>query len=205
MIKQEKILCFHCISSLPECNYHIQKDNPVAQKFWGRLPLFHASAYLKFSKGGQVQKILHALKYNGEEEISKWMGDVYGEILANSGFQSMFDAIIPVPLHPQKEKLRGYNQCEGFAESLSNKLNAENLPKGLRRVKFSNSQTKQTKSGRYENIKGVFQVGDKKMIEGKKILLVDDVITTGATLESCGMALLEAGAKQLSIVAMAAA
>jgi ComF family protein len=205
LVKQEKLLCFHCISTLPECNYHTQKDNPIAQKFWGRLPLHHASAYLKFSKGGQVQKILHSLKYEGEKEISDWMGNIYGQVLANSGFQSMFDAIIPVPLHPQKEKLRGYNQCEGFAETLSVKLMAENLPKGLKRKVFSNSQTKQTKSGRYENIRGVFEVADKQMIEGKRILLVDDVITTGATLESCGIELLEAGAKELSIVAMAAA
>ncbi|MDW8287483.1 MAG: phosphoribosyltransferase family protein, partial [Flammeovirgaceae bacterium] len=200
---QEKLICLHCQAKLPCCNYHLDSTNPIVKKFWGRLPIEFASAFLKFSKGNATQQLLHALKYEGEEEIGDWLGKMYGTILAKCAFISRFDAVIPVPLHPQKEKIRGYNQCNGFARQLALALKAEALLNTVKRTVFTVSQTKQSRLGRFANVSNIFQVAEPLKLQGKHVLLVDDVITTGATVEACGNVVLQNGAKKLSVVAIA--
>ena len=162
-----------------------------------------AMAFLRFSKKGKSQKLLHQLKYRNKPEIGKEMGRLYGLTLANSGFSSEWDVIVPVPLHPMKQKRRGYNQSEKFAEGLSKPLETtvSNL---LERKKFTETQTKKSRLQRLENVDEVFELRQGENITGLRILLVDDVVTTGATLCACANVLLANGAKHVDLVTIAA-
>jgi ComF family protein len=205
LVKGEDILCTGCILELPKTDYHLQEGNPIEGKLVGRIPVKYAWAFLKFRKKGTVQHLLHQLKYNNHPEIGVALGKVFGKILSDSGFTGAFDLIVPVPLHKSRLLKRGYNQSSKFAEGLSSSLKIpwdESI--SIRRERTS-TQTKKSRMQRWENVKDVFTVSQNDRIFGKRILLVDDVITTGATLEACGQHLITSGCAELSIAVIAEA
>jgi ComF family protein len=189
---------------MPRSNFHIDHDNLFFQKFKGRIPVKYVMSFFKFSKAGAVQQVLHALKYKNKPELGHLLGRIYGEELKSAGYENAFDLIIPIPLHAYKKKRRGYNQSEEFANGLSEVLNVKTSEDFLSRVTVTNTQTKKTRLKRWENVMEVFAVHQRETIKDKRILLVDDVVTTGATLEAAGRLLIEAGCKDLSIGCIAA-
>lgn len=196
-------MCTRCILELPETGFHHDADNPLFLRLFGRLNVAHAFAYLHFRKGGKVQHLLHELKYQNQPQIGRIIGKVYGEKLASDGYRDCFDIIIPVPLHPARQRRRGYNQSEEFAKGLSQFMNAACVSDAVCRNQKTTTQTKKTKLKRWQNVSDVFNVTDHNVIKGRRVLLVDDVITTGATIEACSKAIIEAGCAQLSIAGIA--
>jgi len=190
---------------MPITNYHLFPDNSLAQRFWGRVNITHAFAYLKYIKSGKVQQIIHSLKYGGLEEIGLLMGNWYGHELKTNQFENSFDLILPIPLHPNRKKQRGYNQSDSFAQGLSETLNVPWEDEVLIRQLSSNTQTKKKRLDRWENVKDIFALAQPEQVAGKRILLVDDVITTGATIEACAQKIVEAGCKSISVGAIATA
>lgn len=203
--RNEGVICTICQHQLPVTNYHLMKENSLAKRFWGRISFEHAFAYLKYIKHGTVQKMIHALKYQGKEQISEYLGIWYGKQLKDDGFQKHFDLVLPIPLHVKRQKQRGYNQSDGFAKGLAMSLEIAWSNQVLKRVKASATQTRKNRYNRWLNVKDLFVVTDKDFVKGKHILLVDDVITTGATMEACAQVLLDAGCSAISLGAMASA
>jgi len=189
--RTEKSICIYCRYDLPETGFHQHIENPVHEKFYGRLPLENASSLYYFHKSSRVQHLIHALKYNGEKQIGIELGKLYGHYLKNAPGFSSVQLIIPVPLHKRKLHHRGYNQSELFSKGLSEIMHIPSAPELLKRKVFTDTQTHKSRMERWENVKSVFIAMHHNRYAGKHILLVDDVLTTGATLEACGNALLE--------------
>lgn len=205
LLKGEESLCTFCLMDLPKTSYHLQEDNPIKARLMGRLPAKHVWAYLKFRKQGIVQHLLHQLKYNNQPDVGIRLGKAYGHELVDAGFKSEFDLIVPVPLHPSRKQKRGYNQSAKFAEGLSQLFEIP-WDDSISVQKIATStQTKKSKLARWENVASVFDLRDAQKIEGKRVLLVDDVITTGATIEACGQHLVSKGCAALSIACLAEA
>jgi ComF family protein len=203
--KNEHQLCLSCLHDIPKTNYHLMPDNPIEKRFWGKVPVEQATAYFFFQKGSSFQKLLHILKYKGNKEIGELMGKYAAiDLLDAPGYETV-DLIIPVPLHPRKFKSRGYNQSEWIGKGLSLILNKPMDITTLLRVRENASQTTKTVFERYENTEGIFELSDKTVLEGKHVLLVDDVLTTGSTLEACIRALLETDGIKISIFTLAVA
>lgn len=205
LVKGEDTLCTFCLMDLPKTNYHLQEENPIKNRLLGRLPLKHVWAYLKFRKAGIVQHLLHQLKYNNHPEVGIKLGKAYGHELVKAGYKNEFDLIIPVPLHTSRRQKRGYNQSAKFAEGLSALFDTPWDDSISVRKVSTDTQTKKTKLARWQNVSDVFDLPDNGKIEGKRILLVDDVITTGATIEACGQHLIAKGCQELSIACLAEA
>jgi ComF family protein len=203
LAKGEDLICTRCMLEMPRSNYHLILENPFYNKLRGRLPVRFVMSLFHFVKAGSVQGVLHALKYRDQPEIGRMLGKVYGNDLLIAGYSDKFDCIIPVPLHPYKKKRRGYNQSEEFGLGMSEVLNIPCEERFLKRMKITETQTKKSRANRWENVKDVFEAGEAG-VEGQKILLIDDVVTTGATLEAAGRALLDAGAAELSLACIAA-
>jgi len=203
--KNEHQLCLSCLNDIPKTNYHLMEDNPVEKRFWGKVPVYRATSFFFFQKGSSFQKVLHILKYKGNKEIGELLGKYAAiDLLDSPGFTSI-DLIIPVPLHPKKLKSRGYNQSEWIGKGISAILNKPLDTTTLLRVRENATQTKKTVYERYENTEGIFQLSNNSVLEGKHILLVDDVLTTGSTLEACIRALLETPDIKISIFTLAVA
>ncbi|MDH5598412.1 MAG: phosphoribosyltransferase family protein [Cyclobacteriaceae bacterium] len=188
--------------NLPYTDFHTYRDNPVFIKLKGRIPLTRAFSLLHFKKKGLVQNLLHELKYHKNEDIGLSLGARLGMIIQKS-IRGTYDYLMPVPIHPVKLKKRGYNQSEIIAKGLATKLNTEINSAHLIRKFEGKSQTKKGRIDRWKNVYNQFQLNDAQIIKGKKILLVDDVMTTGATLEACGDLLIRAGIKELSVAVLA--
>ncbi len=203
MIKGEDILCTRCLAGLPKTYYHHREGNPVINRLAGRLPIRHGWAFLKFQKGGVVQHLLHQLKYNNCPEIGERLGKAYGRELSVEMFHREFDLIVPVPLHRARLRHRGYNQSAHFAKGLSEALNVDWDETISIRTQASATQTRKSRADRWENVRQVFSVRGNSTVEQKRILLVDDVITTGATLEACGQHLLDCGCTSISVACIA--
>ena len=204
LVQNEQLLCTTCRYELPKTNYHTNPDNEVAQIFWGRVPITYASAHFYFQKGGRVQELLHKLKYKGQQNIGIELGKMIGRDLRSSPFNEI-DVIIPVPLHKNKKKKRGYNQSECIASGLSEALKKPLNTDTLYRIVANPTQTKKHRYERWNNVEGIFDLTDPEKIADKHILLIDDVITTGATLEACASTLLLARNVKVSILALAKA
>jgi ComF family protein len=205
LVKGEEFICTMCNSRMPRTNYHLQADNEVEQRFWGKVEIERATSYFFYTKGSDYRHILFNLKYHGYKELGEVMGRYIARELLDSDFFQGIDLIIPVPLHPQKKKVRGYNQSEWIALGLSR---ASGIPMDLSsliRVVDNNTQTRKSVFDRWENVKDVFQVSSPENLEGKHILLVDDVLTTGATLLSCASVLTASSHIKVSIVTLAVA
>ena len=204
LLKHEDVICTSCQFSLPKTNYHLNKENPLTKVFWGRVDVQHVAAFYFFKKKGRVQNLLHQLKYKGAKEVGERIGEMYGLDLLKSKWIKSIDCIIPVPLHPKKLRKRGYNQSEYFARGLSKSTKKGLETTILYRNKHSDTQTKKSRFNRWENVSEIFSINNSEQIIGKHILLVDDVVTTGATLEACVKALLNVDCK-VSIVTIASA
>lgn len=207
LLAGETHLCTTCRTELPYTDYHLlpPAQNPLARRFWGKLPIHHTLSYLRFLRHGRVQELLHQLKYRGQSQVGTALGQLYGAELASAGLAQEFDLIIPVPLHRRKLARRGYNQAEAFATGLALALPCSSAAHALRRTEHTASQTRKSRAARWQNVATVFEVTKPEDVTGRRILLVDDVLTTGATLEACGAALLAAGAQAVSIATIACA
>lgn len=203
LYKPEKELCFSCVETLPYTHFHLYKENALYLQLVGRIALESAAAYCFFQKQGAVQQLLHAFKYQGRPNIGSLLGRIYGKKLKNSVFFNGVDLIIPVPLHASKLRKRGYNQSEYFAQGLAESMQKPLETKSVISRKPSSSQTHKNKQQRFESRKNLFKVIQPQILTGKHLLVVDDVLTTGATLASLGESLLTAGNIRLSFITLA--
>jgi ComF family protein len=199
----EECLCLVCLGKLPVTHFHMDPENQMAEMFWGRIKLLQAIAWFYFRKGSAYQDVLHKLKYNDRPDIGVSLGRQYGyELRESSGFIKP-DLLIPVPLNARKQRKRGFNQSEAIAKGLSEGLNIPLKGHLLTRPLATSTQTRKSRYDRYLNVSGKFKVTDPSQLENRHILLIDDVITTGATLEACAEELLSVPGVQVSVVALA--
>ncbi|MBS1524551.1 MAG: ComF family protein [Bacteroidetes bacterium] len=203
LVAGEKLLCTDCRYNLPYTDFHLKDDNIVAQQFWGKMSVESAYALCYFNKGGKMQHLMHQFKYKGMRKIGNLMGNIAGDRLALNPVYRDVDYVIPVPLHKSRLRKRGYNQAACFAEGLAPKLGAEVMEDNLLRVRATETQTHRSRFSRFENMQQVFIVNDPAALANKHVLLVDDVITTGSTLEACGTELLKVEGLKLSIATIA--
>ena len=205
LITNETVFCTVCRHELPLTQYHLDSKNEAVKKFYGKIAIEHASALLYFNKKGIVQELIHNLKYKGHEEIGTVLGNWYVEDLKELALETPFDVVIPVPLHPKKFRERGYNQVTTFGKALAKGLKIDYNDAVLYRKKYSKTQSKKNLIGRSDNIENIFDVIFTEENQNKHFLIVDDVLTTGATLEACSKALLKIPGAKISIVCMAMA
>jgi ComF family protein len=202
--KQEKVLCSSCFFHIPRTEFHKDAENPVSQLFWGRVKIEYAASFFYFNKGSAYQPLIHKLKYKGRSDIGIELGKAYGAELRNSFF-SAADLIIPVPLHPRKIKIRGYNQSEMIAKGLSASMKLPFNTSILLRSESTETQTRKSRFDRFRNVEGKFVLKETPELQGSHIILVDDVVTTGSTLEACAIAILETKGTKVSILTLAVA
>ena len=205
LIANENVICTSCRHEMPLTQHHLNPENDAYKKFYGRIPVEHVSALVYFHKKGIVQELIHSLKYRGQEAIGTVLGEWYAEELKSSQLLQTVDAIIPVPLHPKKLRERGYNQVTEFGNALAKSLQIPLNTSILFRQVYSKTQSKKNRLGRTEGIDTIFDVSFDEKDHNKHFLLIDDVITTGATLEVCAKALLKIPGTKISIVCMAMA
>jgi len=203
LYQQEKVICLSCLFKLPKTGFHLHDENPVSRVFWGRVDLQAATSFLFFSKGGKVQHLIHALKYKGSRETGVYLGNLFGTDLLKSELYNSIDLVIPVPLHPKKQHKRGFNQSDCIAVGIGQAMKVPAITDKLIRTTHTSSQTKKSRESRWDNVKGVFEVAAPLTLENKHILLVDDVLTTGATLESCAETLLSIQGVRVSVATLA--
>ena len=199
----ESVICLTCRHDLPLTNFSFEENNLIEKSFYGRIPLQSATSLFYFFKKGNVQHLIHELKYKNQQQVGTFIGDWLGDQLIESGRFATIDCIIPVPLHPKKLKIRGYNQVTTFGESLAKKLAIPYYSTILIRVSTTKTQTKKLRFDRWKNVHELFHVQNNFTLENKHILLIDDVITTGATLEACYEALNKTKNLKISIACMA--
>ena len=205
LVRTEVYLCTHCQARLPHLHLHEERSRLLFRKLSATLPIDEVLAYLLYQKSGSTQKLLQLLKYRNYPELAELLGHHFGARLAEKGYCGRFDLIAPVPLHETKLRKRGYNQSELFAKGLSEALGVPMAPALLRRIKVSETQTRKSRLDRWLNVSNIFEVPKPELAVGKRVLLVDDVVTTGATLEACAEVLFVAGCKDLSVGAIAVA
>jgi len=203
LLRNEKLICTECLVSIPRTDYHLTDDNPVARLFWGRCPVERAAAFSFYTRGTRIRKIIHALKYEGVKDLGELLGRLYGKQLNESRFLDGIDLIIPVPLHPAREQKRGFNQSAEICAGLSAVTGIQASATLLKRSGFSATQTKRSRYDRWLNVEGIFTLTDVHLIQNKHVLLVDDVITTGSTIEACVSELMKAGNIRISVAAIA--
>lgn len=205
LLEGEDTVCTTCRFLLPKTGYEHNPDNPLAQLFYGQMPFNAVMAEFFFSKTGKVQHLIHGLKYHHCRENGIFLGQEIGKSLLQEPDYQGIEYIIPIPLHPKKEKIRGYNQSHVIAEGISEIMNVPIAEKCLVRKVFTDTQTKKSREERYQNVKDIFDVKNAAKIAGKHVLLVDDVLTTGATLMSAGKALMEVEGIKISVATVACA
>jgi ComF family protein len=201
LVDRESQICTFCQLSLPVTNFHIEPINPLDDLLKLRLRVDFISSFLLYDKGLITQNMLHAIKYKGQNLLATHLGELYGYEIKNAFPKP--DYIIPVPLHKRKQRERGYNQSESWADGLAKSLDARVNITSLKRSTYTTTQTKKSRLERVANVENAFKIYNANELEGKHVLLVDDVITTGATLEACGLRLWTAGIASLSIVTIA--
>ncbi|HET6558293.1 MAG TPA: phosphoribosyltransferase family protein [Prolixibacteraceae bacterium] len=205
LIEQEQWICLHCLHHIPRTNFHLETENPVARLFYGRVKIEYATSFFYFSKGSSYQSLIYNLKYKGMKELGAEMGKHFGIDLLQSDDFSTVDLICPVPLHPRKEKKRGYNQSWWIASGMAAQMQKPLSDDNLKRVTFTETQTKKNRFERWQNVEGIFELTNPEAYAGKHILLVDDVVTTGATIEACAQAIVSKTDARVSIATLATA
>jgi len=203
LVDGEQRICLDCLSRLPKTGYASIHDNKVARLFWGRVDLAKATAVYFFEKDSRLQGLIHALKYMGQGKLGLYLGRLMAQELDRSHWLDDIDILVPVPLHSKKKRHRGFNQAEMIARGIAGfKLPWEE--RALKRIRHSSSQTKKSRIQRWDNMNSIMAPGKSvKQIVGRHVLLVDDIVTTGATLEACAHVLLEQGAAKVSICTLA--
>lgn len=185
LVRGENIICTFCEVSLPITDFNYTKDNKIVKSLWGRVNIDFATAYLYFKKGGIAQNILHFLKYKNRKEIGEYFGKKLAFTIKDIDFINNTDFLIPVPLHKTKQIERGYNQSLEICKGLSEILNIPILDNNLIRISKTLTQTRKKRFERWKNVSKNFDLKNSSLLEGKCVLLVDDVFTTGATIEAC--------------------
>ena len=203
LLRHEEFICSFCHVSLPRSNYHLLPENEILKLLAGRVPLKLASSVFVYEKKGRVQGMLHAIKYQDQKELGAYLGRLYASGASEKAVFDGIDVIVPIPLHRKKLRSRGYNQSEWFARGLSEALQKPLDTHSLVRVAHTSTQTRKKKYERWENVEGIFELTDPVPLAGKHVLLVDDVITTGATIEAAWLALQRSGASGLSVLSIA--
>lgn len=205
LLEGEEYLCFHCLSNMPRTHLYLHKDNEMEKELWGKFPIERASAYLYYSKGGDVKKLLTDLKYRGNADLGCFLGRCMTREMLSSGFFQGVDGIIPVPLHPRKQKIRGYNQSIMLANGVSSVTNIPVWNDLLVRTQYTQTQTRKGSYERWLNVKDMFECTSPERLRGKHVLLVDDVFTTGATLVACADAFRQIPDLRFSVLTLALA
>lgn len=203
LFKNEKVICMKCYHHLARARYANDPKNPAAQVFWGRVPLQGVITSFLYNKGNALQHLIHAFKYKGHQNIGLFLGEELGKEISKIEGLNDLNYIIPVPLHPKKKRKRGFNQSEIIARGVAKQIQAEIDPDILERAFFSATQTRKSKFERWQNVESIFKLKNKKTITNKHILIVDDVITTGATIEACARCLMQAEGIRISVGAIA--
>jgi len=199
IVNNNQVLCLECIYKLPETNFFTAPGNPVEQTFYGRTPVVAGAAAFYFTKHSMMQHLVTQLKYHGKKEIGEYLGRLTGKYMVAAERFASVDVIVPLPLNPKKEQKRGYNQAAVIAAGIAAITGKPVLPKATERRLFTDTQTKKDRVDRWQNMQDVFAVADVASLENKHVLLVDDIITTGATLEACGNEILKIPGSRLSI------
>lgn len=205
LVKNEECICSQCLINLPKTNFHLQENNPLIYLFAGKVQVNAVTAYFYFKKGSTVQKLIHQLKYKGQKEIGIYFGYLLGLDLLKNKLYDSIDVVIPIPLHPNKKKRRGYNQSEIIAEGVVKAIQKPLDITSLIRFIETDTQTKKAQYNRWENTSDVFRVVNSPAIKGKHILLIDDVITTGSTLEAAIQTILNIENTKVSVTCLACA
>jgi ComF family protein len=203
LVFQEEYLCTHCYYSLPYTYFHLDRDNQAAKSLWGRVPTEAVASCFYFTYGSPMQQILHSIKYRNRPKAAQFFGRLYGEELKDAETFKDATLIVPVPLHRKRLRQRGYNQSEYFGKGLSESMGIKMRSSALKRIRHRKSQTTKSRYERYENTEGIFKVVRPKDIANQHIILVDDVLTTGSTLEACADVLLEVKGVRISIITLA--
>ena len=201
----DHLFCAACLHVMPPTGMHLHCKNDFTDRFWGRIPLQFGASYFWLEPGSPVQSVVHRIKYNGDQFLARMIGQWYGEHIKHSPIFPDIDYIVPVPLHKRKHRRRGFNQSIPFGNGLSEALSIPMDSSILSRIKMTKTQTTKNRKERLINMVGAFKLRKPEKIVGKKILLVDDVLTTGATLEACAQVLMTAGNVEISMVTMAIA
>ncbi len=203
LLGSEDGLCTTCLYELPYTPFHQDRDNRMARQLWGRVPVLAATALFYFRKGSGVQHVVHRLKYKQQPQLGNLLGKLLAHRLRDAAAFGSPDLVVPVPLHPLREKARGYNQSAHFAAGIGGDLGLPVLSGNLLRQTETQTQTRKSRFSRYENMKDVFTVRDPEVFTGKHLLLADDVLTTGATVEACCIALLAIPGVRVSVATIA--
>jgi ComF family protein len=203
LMRNETFICTECYILIPRTNYHLKADNPVARLFWGRCMIERAAAFSFYTKDSRIRRLIHQLKYKGVKEVGTELGRIYGNSLKSSGFLDQIDLIIPVPLHPAKIRQRGFNQSDLISVGISDATGIPSDSGILIRNSASKTQTRKSRYDRWTNVQDIFRVTDQDRLKNKHILLVDDVITTGSTVEACASEILKVENAKVSVAALA--
>jgi ComF family protein len=203
LLEENNQLCLRCINELPHTNFAIHPNNPIEKIFWGRIPVAAAHSQFYFAKESLIQHLIHQLKYKNNTAIGFYLGELMGNTLVQSDRFNTIDYLVPLPLYADKEKKRGYNQATIICNGLSAAMQVSVLTGNVNRQRFTATQTRKHRIERWENVEGSFIINNPDALKGKRILLVDDVITTGATLEACGSILAQIEGLQLYIASLA--
>ncbi|MFX0556296.1 ComF family protein [Maribacter sp. CXY002] len=203
LTRGEKLLCTVCRHQLPLTDYTFNDENPVDRIFYGRINIKKANSFLLFTDHGIVKNIIHNLKYKNQQQIGSFLGNWFGQIIKENNYIPNIDFVIPVPLHKKKQKKRGYNQVAKFAEQVANHIGATYIEGILIKTANTRTQTKKTRIGRWYDNRSLYEVTDEKLLMNKKILLLDDVITTGATMELCAIPIKRIEGTEIFIASMA--
>lgn len=203
VLDQQQMLCLHCLNNLPVTNFFDQPNNPVEQVFYGRIPVENAAGGYFFTKESLLQNLIIQLKYRGSKEIGFYLGKLLGNFLINSSRFSNVDVLVPLPLNQRREKKRGYNQATALCNGIASVWNKPVIDKNVIRKVYTETQTHKGRISRWENMDGIFAVKNPAKLENNHILLIDDVVTTGATLEACGSEILKINGTTLSIATLA--
>lgn len=197
------IMCPTCDYHLDQTDMHLERENEFTDRFWGRVKIHTGAAMYRFVKGGRAQQLIHKLKYKGKRQIGRRLGQAYGVALSDSPYFDQIDGIVPVPLHPRKLQSRGYNQSLAWAKGLSMTMGVKVMDDILLKEIWTSTQTTKSRLERFDNVKASFRLKNSDRVKGKHILLVDDVLTTGATLEACAHQLLEIEGVKVSFATIA--
>ncbi|NLL27174.1 MAG: ComF family protein [Bacteroidales bacterium] len=203
LLRGEKTICLSCMLKIARTDYHTFSDNPVAKLFYGKINIKNATTMCFYDKGGLMQHLLHQLKYRNNFNVGLFLGKQLGKCLSEAELYKDIDVIIPIPLHKKKLKKRGYNQSKIIADGFVQAFPLPIYEDVLVRIEFTETQTKKNRWDRYQNVKDMFAINNPEKIEGKHVLLIDDVITTGATIEACAKHLLSVDGVQVSIASIA--
>ncbi len=203
LLREDNQLCLRCIHNLPHTNFARMANNPLEKEFWGRIPLVSAFSQFYFAKEFLVQHLIHELKYKSDSEIGIYMGEIMGKTMLETHRFKDVDALIPLPLYADKERKRGYNQATIICNGISSITKIPVLNGAVIRQHATETQTRKHRTERWENVKDSFKVAKENELKGKHLLLVDDVVTTGATLEACGAVILKVPDTRLSLATLA--